>query len=109
MKKLIAYCGLDCEKCDAYIATINNDNDLREKTAKLWSDLNNAQITSQMINCTGCRTEGPKTFFCSNMCQIRKCAKSKDFETCRDCAELSACQTVAQIHKHNKDALKNLK
>ena len=25
MRKMIAYCGLDCEKCDAYIATINDD------------------------------------------------------------------------------------
>ena len=31
MKKLIAFCGLDCEKCDAYIATKNNDQALREK------------------------------------------------------------------------------
>ena len=22
MKKMIAYCGLDCEKCDAYLATV---------------------------------------------------------------------------------------
>lgn len=28
MKKMIAYCGLDCEKCDAYIATINDDQKL---------------------------------------------------------------------------------
>ena len=34
MKQLIAYCGLDCEKCDAYIATQNNDQALREKTAR---------------------------------------------------------------------------
>ena len=26
MKELIAYCGLDCEKCEARLATINNDN-----------------------------------------------------------------------------------
>lgn len=31
MKKMIAYCGLDCEKCDAYIATINDDQKLRKK------------------------------------------------------------------------------
>ena len=24
MNKMIAYCGLDCEKCDAYLATIND-------------------------------------------------------------------------------------
>ena len=38
MKDKIAYCGLDCEKCDAYLATINDDQTLREKTAKLWAE-----------------------------------------------------------------------
>ena len=33
MNQLIACCGLDCEKCDARIATITNDSALREKTA----------------------------------------------------------------------------
>lgn len=49
MKKMIAYCGLDCEKCDAYIATINDDQKLREKTAKLWAELNNAPILPEQI------------------------------------------------------------
>ena len=40
MKDMIGYCGLDCEKCDAYTATINDDQVLREKTAKLWAELN---------------------------------------------------------------------
>ena len=31
MKDLIGYCGLDCEKCHAYLATINDDQALREK------------------------------------------------------------------------------
>ena len=41
MKQLIACCGLDCESCDARIATVRDDNELREKTAQLWSKLNN--------------------------------------------------------------------
>ena len=53
MKELIACCGLDCEQCDARIATLNDDNDLREKTAQLWSKLNDAPITTEMINCMG--------------------------------------------------------
>jgi len=108
MKKLIACCGLDCEKCDAYIATINNDQVLREKTAKLWSQLNNTTITPDMINCTGCRMEGIKTIYCSNICQIRKCVKNKGFDTCAPCQAIKTCEIVSQIHKHNKDALKNL-
>lgn len=31
MNEFIAYCGLDCEKCEARIATLNNDNELRKK------------------------------------------------------------------------------
>ena len=57
MKKLIAYCGLDCEKCDARKATLNDDNALREKVAKEWSELNGVEITPEMINCEGCRSD----------------------------------------------------
>lgn len=60
MNQLIGCCGLDCEKCDARIATITNDNALREKTAALWTKLNGVTITPKMINCTGCRIEGAK-------------------------------------------------
>lgn len=34
MKQLIACCGLDCENCDARIATVTNDDALREKPPK---------------------------------------------------------------------------
>ena len=74
MKKFIAYCGLDCEKCDAYKATQNNDNALREKVAKLWSEMNGVEITPEMINCEGCRVDGVKTPYCDSLCPIRQCA-----------------------------------
>ena len=49
MKKLIACCGLDCEKCQARKATINNDDELRKKVAEEWSQLNGVLITQEMI------------------------------------------------------------
>ena len=33
----IACCGLDCEACEARLATISNDNALRAKVAEEWS------------------------------------------------------------------------
>ena len=36
MKELIAYCGLDCESCEARIATARNDDALREKVGTVW-------------------------------------------------------------------------
>ena len=77
MNDTIGYCGLDCKKCDAYIATISDDRALREKTAKLWAELNNAPILPEHINCEGCRADGAKTVFCENMCEIRKCAMKR--------------------------------
>ncbi len=109
MKKLIAYCGLDCEKCDARIATLNNDNALREKVAKLWSELNGVEITPEMINCEGCRVEGVKTPFCNSLCPIRQCALSKECETCGNCLAMDGCQTVSMIISNNAEALDNLK
>ena len=105
---MIAYCGLDCEKCDAYLATVNNDDALREKTAKLWSELNNADIRLEHINCEGCRVDGIKTFFCESLCEIRKCAIQKGVETCGECSELKQCQTVRMVIDNNPEALKNL-
>ncbi len=32
MEKLIACCGLNCATCDARIATITDDNEMRAKT-----------------------------------------------------------------------------
>ena len=109
MKDMIAYCGLDCEKCDAYLATINDDQTLREKTAKLWTELNHAPILPEHINCEGCRVDGMKTVYCDRLCAIRQCARKKGVATCGDCLEIEKCQTVGMIFSTNPDALKNLK
>ena len=108
MEKLIACCGLDCNACDARIATINNDNELRKQTAEKWQKLYNAPgITAEMINCTGCMEEGAKIDHC-NECNIRKCVIAKGYMTCSDCKELEACTIVSPVHKYAPDALRNL-
>ena len=109
MRDMIAYCGLDCEKCDAYIATKNNDQALREKTAKEWAELYNSNILPERINCEGCRANGVKTLHCEKLCEIRKCAMKKGMTTCGDCPELEKCQTVGFVISNCADALKNLR
>ena len=109
MKELIAYCGLNCGTCDARAATIRDDNGLREKTARLWSELNGAEITPEMINCTGCRTEGVKTPYCEAMCPIRQCARSRKISTCGECPEMDTCEKLGMIIRNNDEARRNLK
>ena len=108
MRQMIAYCGLDCEKCEAYIARKNDDQALREEVARKWAELNNAPILPEHINCDGCRMDGVKTFYCSDLCEIRKCATARGYETCRDCAEKETCPKVAMIWQNNAQAKENL-
>ncbi len=109
MDKLTACCGLDCEKCDARTATLTNDDALRERTAALWSKLNGVTITPEMINCTGCRTEGAKTPFCDRLCPIRGCVREKGLDTCADCAQMDGCRTLGRIAEDDPSVLENLK
>ena len=105
---LIGCCGLDCEKCDARIATLTNDNALRMKTAALWTKLNYVAITPEMINCTGCRIEGVKTPFCDKLCPVHNCVREKNFNTCADCEKTDRCQALGRIAANSPFVLENL-
>jgi hypothetical protein len=108
MEKLIACCGLDCAACDARKATINNDNDLREKTANLWRmQYNNDKIMPEMINCTGCTEPGAKFGHCSE-CEIANCVKSKALKNCAECTEIKTCVTINQFFHYVPEAKENL-
>ncbi len=109
MDKLIACCGLNCEECQARLATLKDDDKLRIKVANEWSKLNNVLITKEMINCLGCRVQGVKTPFCDKLCPIRQCVIKKQINTCGDCQELYSCEKIKMIISNNKEALDRLK
>ena len=100
MNQLIGCCGLDCEACDARIATVTNDSALREKTAALWAELNGVPITPEIIHCTGCRVEGPKTPFCDKLCPVHNCVREKKRE---------GCPTLGRIAANTPSVLDSLK
>lgn len=102
MNKYTAYCGLNCETCEARLATVNNDNELRKKVAAEWSKLNQVEITPEMINCEGCRLDGVKTPFCDSLCQIRQCAMSQKIETCQSCVQMKSCEKLKMISDNNE-------
>ena len=107
--RYIAYCGLNCETCDARLATLHDDNELRKKVAKLWSELNGVEITPEMINCVGCRVDGVKTPYCELLCPIRQCGLGRGYATCGECREMDTCKKVGMIVGNNPEALRNLR
>ena len=95
---MIGYCGLDCAQCEAFIATRNNDDALRVKVAEEWARLNNAPIKPEHINCTGCQSAGVKTYYCEQMCKIRRCAAERHVSTCADCGDYP-CASLEEIFR----------
>jgi hypothetical protein len=109
MDKIISCCGLDCATCEARIATISNDDELRKSTAEKWKTMYGvADMSPAMINCTGCREEGIKLGHWS-MCQIRLCADKKGYKTCGECNEMETCTLVSPVHKSVPEAVLNLR
>ena len=109
MKQLIACCGLDCEQCEARIATLNDDNNLRKKVAKEWGEMNQMEFQPEWINCMGCRTEGCKTYYCSDLCKIRLCVMEKGYNTCGECEKMRTCNTLGELAANAPGVFDNLK
>ena len=86
---MIAYCGMDCEKCEGYLATKETDNTLRTEVAEKWSKQYNTDIKPEQINCSGCKSEGIKFFFTETECPIRKCNIEKKHLTVPNVANIA--------------------
>jgi hypothetical protein len=87
MCSIIAYCGLNCHECGAYLATITNDDDKRQAVAEQWSKENHTDIKPADINCTGCLTIGEIIFSHCKVCEIRLCGIQKKVANCAHCDE----------------------
>ena len=106
--QMIAVCGLDCSVCPAHLAWKNDDQALREKTAREWTDAFKFAFEAAMINCSGCRVaEGPKIGHCAE-CKMRSCAMRKGHETCAACGEFTACEEIQGFVARVPEAKANL-
>ena len=93
----LGYCGLDCEACPVFIARVNNDDELRQKTALEWSGLYaeylGKDLMKEDMNCSGCRGE-LSCFIGCTLCPIRECCRAKDLSTCASCVEYLTCEML---------------
>jgi hypothetical protein len=97
MAKILAYCGLDCGECEAYIATQKNDRAGLEATAKKWAEQFGAKnITAEMCICDGCSTGKRTSTAHAVTCGIRVCASAREVVTCAHCTDYG-CATLQQF------------
>ena len=93
MDKMIAYCGLTCTDCPAYIATQANDRVELERVATMWrEEFNSPAITADSIMCDGCLVGGHKCSHCHE-CEMRACAMALNLANCAHCNDY-ACEKL---------------
>ena len=93
MEKMIAYCGLVCTGCPAYIATQNNDQEALQKVAEQWSKEFNATLTAKDVLCDGCLATTDRHVDHWSECKIKACAVEKKVRNCAHCRDY-ACEEL---------------
>jgi len=102
--RIIAYCGLVCSNCDAYVATQANDLETLERLAKRAREEFGIQdATAETAICDGCLTDGGRQIGYCATCKIRACAVERGVANCAHCADY-ACQKLEGFFAHATEA-----
>jgi hypothetical protein len=96
--RMVAYCGLVCTECPAFLATKAGDAERIREIAQLWSETYNANVTPEAVWCDGCIEEGRKCGHCGD-CEIRACGRDRKVANCGTCADVDGCEKLANFFK----------
>ena len=93
--EIIAYCGLICTECPAFIATSQNDT---EKLQALGLEWYGKEDNADYCLCDGCTTDGRKNNYCQE-CRVHLCAKERGVINCAHCEDYG-CETLTALFQH---------
>ena len=85
MNQLMCCCGHDCSRCLTYLATINNDENLRKQSQSFYKTEFAIDIPLKDIHCLGGRSED--VFCLCKECLFIKCYKEHEIEMCSECCD----------------------
>jgi hypothetical protein len=111
MDKMIAYCGIVCTECPAFVATQQNDDAKRKKVAETWSKQYKMSVKPEDINCDGCTSESGRLLNYCSICEIRKCGQDHGVKNCAYCTEYD-CEKLIRFHTmapHAKASLEKIR
>ncbi len=102
-KKIVAYCGLTCKSCPIYWASKEPDKKIQKKMKTKIAQLCNEHYgtnydQSDITDCNGCRTESGILFSGCLTCEVRKCVKEKNLETCALCPDY-ICTKLKKLYQ----------
>lgn len=94
-----SYCGINCEKCKAYIATLADNDELKEQLANEWGELYKRHFSKEDMICYGCKSD--TLFVLCSLCDIRTCNEKHEITNCEDCASF-ICERMNRFFEYHK-------
>jgi len=102
----IAVCGLNCAKCDIYMASHGN-KEVRTKLIEWFKKERNLDIDPV---CDGCRGSPERHW--SADCKFLVCARRKEVQHCFECGDFP-CEKIEAFssdgHAHHRRTVENMK
>jgi hypothetical protein len=86
MERIIAYCGLVCNECPIFIATLESNQQKKVELANQYTS-EAYEVTQEDINCVGCTSKGSDIFKFCQECDIRLCGLDREIPNCAYCSE----------------------
>jgi hypothetical protein len=109
VNEIIAYCGLDCAKCEAFLATQKNDRAELERVAQKWSEGDghtHPKLTAEDVTCDGCFGKRISKY-ARSYCAIRACGIDKKVKNCAYCDDYQ-CEKIAKFLQNTPTAAEKL-
>ena len=108
-KWFIAVCGLNCARCDIYLAYHGNEK-LRDEIIEWFKKERNETVKPEQMRCDGCR--GPLDVHWSSECKMMLCARKRGLQHCFQCDDFP-CTSVNEFSSdgisHHKRTVENSK
>jgi len=94
MERMVAFCGIVCTECPAYIATQADDLAGKEAVAAQWrEEFDSPDIDAAYVTCDGCLAfDGRLGGHCGE-CEVRACGVARGVANCAHCSDYG-CETL---------------
>lgn len=106
-ESLIAPCGIDCAKCQVYLAPSNPE--IMAQTLRAFKQEENLELRPDQVKCSGC--PGTRECHFTPKCGIlRCCVDEKGLRWCSECAEFvcGSLRAWAKMGQKYQDAIRRL-
>jgi hypothetical protein len=106
--QIIAYCGIVCSECSAYLATQKDDPSALEQVVAQWkAEYNWDNITIQDVTCDGCLDPTKRKSSHCGVCDIRACGIEHGVVNCAHCSDYT-CDKLEKLFNFAPDLREGL-